>query len=266
MGSSKKITTVRFSALCGDAGPDITSARGATVKELTDNAPGENTFLHVKSGAVKFRDSAGDHHTASVKPAGTGYIGTFKLGAVNQSQDSVPWTFKISDGVLDSMQAGQTIIQKYFVTVKDAAGHTDISTVTVKIVGTNDVPVVILDPAKEGADVEGFIFPQFSEGPLVLSDGDSFQFDDVDLLDSHILSIVPSASNTAGGTLTAIITDPATGAGTGTIAWQYQIDNSAVFALSGTATETFDIHIDDQHGGVAIQQITIHIFAPDAIG
>lgn len=262
MSSPKKVKSVLFNSLCGDAPPVITSAPGKSVKEITDNAPNENTFIHVKTGVVKFRDTDGsEHHSATVTPVGSGHIGTFKLGAVNQPANTVGWTFKLTDSVLDSMQEGQTIVQQYKVTIKDSHGGKDSAIVKVKIVGTNDVPEVIIDANEEGTDVNGFVFGQFSGPPgTMLADDDTFLFDDVDLLDTHVLSIIPDSGNTVGGTLTATITDPATGAGTGTIFWQYTVDNALVQALNSSTTETFQIRIDDLHGGVVFQPISVFVF------
>ena len=57
--------------------------------------------------------------------------------------------------------------------------------------------------------------------------------------------------NTLGGTLTAGVSDTATGAGDGTVTWTYAVANAATqyLAVGQTATETFTVTIDDGHGG-----------------
>ena len=59
------------------------------------------------------------------------------------------------------------------------------------------------------------------------------------------------AGNTLGGTLTAVVSDAATGAGDGTVTWTYAVANAATqyLAVGQTATETFTVTIDDGHGG-----------------
>ncbi|WP_342242886.1 VCBS domain-containing protein, partial [Ensifer sp. OTU672] len=72
---------------------------------------------------------------------GRGYLGTFSLDAVDQAADRIGWNFKVADGVLDSLQAGQTLTQKYTVFVNDGHGGIVAQTVTIAITGTNDAPV-----------------------------------------------------------------------------------------------------------------------------
>ncbi|MBD9492300.1 VCBS domain-containing protein, partial [Ensifer sp. ENS11] len=81
-------------------------------------------------------------HSATFTAQGGGYLGSFSLGALNQASDSVGWTFQVADSVLDSLQAGQTLTQKYDVTVDDGHGGTAVQTVTIVITGTNDVPLI----------------------------------------------------------------------------------------------------------------------------
>ncbi|MBD9492125.1 type I secretion C-terminal target domain-containing protein, partial [Ensifer sp. ENS11] len=77
-------------------------------------------------------------HSATFTAQGGGYLGSFSLGALNQASDSVGWTFQVADSVLDSLNAGETLTQKYDVTVDDGHGGTATQTVTITITGTND--------------------------------------------------------------------------------------------------------------------------------
>ena len=101
-----------------------------------------------------------------------------RLAPVNQTTNAVGWTFKVADSVLEKLQVGQTITQKYVVAINDGHGGTAKQTVTVTIIGTNDAPIAdnevnttpedtpISVPASAGllagdTDVDG--------GPLVLT-------------------------------------------------------------------------------------------------
>src|SRR5205085_799275 len=55
---------------------------------------------------------------------------------------SIGWNFSIADSAIDYLQAGQTLTQKYDVTISDGHGGTAVQTVTVTITGTNDAPVI----------------------------------------------------------------------------------------------------------------------------
>ncbi|WP_043626974.1 VCBS domain-containing protein, partial [Ensifer sp. ZNC0028] len=124
--------------------PIITSGvQNVTVTERADGADGENAVVHVQGGTVAFADvDTLDEHSASFKANGDGYLGKFALDPVNQAGNSVGWTFKVADGVIDSLQAGQTLTQTYEVTINDGHGGTAKQTVTVVITGTNDAPVI----------------------------------------------------------------------------------------------------------------------------
>src|SRR6202022_4956015 len=52
------------------------------------------------------------------------------------------WTFSVVDGALDFLAAGQTLVQKYNVTVDDGHGGAAVQVVTVTLTGSNDVPVI----------------------------------------------------------------------------------------------------------------------------
>ncbi len=304
MAQSKKVKTLTFDQLCASNKPvDILGPpQSVSVKERPDCASDENTFVHTRTGTIRFADpDAGDTHKATVTSLGSGFLGNFELGSVNQSSNKVGWSFSVSDGLLDSLQEGQTILQNYKVTVNDGHGHKDSIVVTVKIAGTNDVPVVICtndeveedfsrssqsegegDDDDEGDDEgddheggghcgEGKCYQSGSviedqnvdQSTNTLSGNGSFKFDDADLLDTHLISVVSNAGNL--GTLTATLTDPATGVGDGTIVWTYTVNNDLVQYLddSDHKTEQFSIRIDDQHGGVVFQPVTVTIYGAE---
>ena len=122
----------------------FSTVRPLIVTEIADKAPGENVYVHNGSAPIKFADAnAGDIHSASFVPLGGGYRGSFSLGPVDQTADSVKWTFKVSDGALgDNLQAGQTLLQNYKVTISDGHGGTASQVITVKLIGTNDAPII----------------------------------------------------------------------------------------------------------------------------
>src|SRR6185312_13924473 len=103
-----------------------------------------NNVAHTASGAVTYSDvDAADTHTASFTPQAGGYLGTFALNTANiDSGHSVGWSFSVADSALDYLAAGQTLTQRYDVTVSDGHGGTATQTVTITITGTNDAPVI----------------------------------------------------------------------------------------------------------------------------
>jgi VCBS repeat-containing protein len=106
-----------------------------------------STALDTATGVITFTDAdvTDTDVVLPVVPLGTGYLGSLTLGAVSDSTGgvtgSVPWSFSVPDGALDFLAAGQTLVQKYNVTVDNGHGGTATRTVTVTLTGTND-PVV----------------------------------------------------------------------------------------------------------------------------
>jgi VCBS repeat-containing protein len=81
------------------------------------------------AGTITFADpDANDTHSASFTALGTSYVGTFTLDPVNQGANTLAWKYQVDDYILNSLAAGQTIVQKYNVTVSDGNGGTDTET------------------------------------------------------------------------------------------------------------------------------------------
>ncbi|MER2264422.1 VCBS domain-containing protein [Methylobacterium oxalidis] len=120
-----------------------TTATGA-VTERADKSPTENTLPdHTADGTISFADvDTIDTHSATVTPQGSGYLGSFSLGSVDQAGNSVGWTFSVADSALDSLAAGEARVQNYTVTLSDGKGGAVNQVVTVTLTGSNDAPVI----------------------------------------------------------------------------------------------------------------------------
>ncbi|AWN41722.1 hypothetical protein DK389_15910 [Methylobacterium durans] len=121
-----------------------TTATGS-VTERADGSATENTLPnHTADGTIRFTDvDTLDTHTAIVTPGALGYLGNLILRPLDQSSDSVGWTFSVADSALDSLAAGQTKTQSYTVTVSDGKGGVANQAVTITITGTNDAPTIV---------------------------------------------------------------------------------------------------------------------------
>src|SRR5438876_41004 len=86
-----------------------------------------------------------------------GNIGAFALDTSNHDTGnggSIGWTFIVSDGALDFLAAGQTLTQKYDVTVNDGqVGGTATQTVTITITA-NEVEAFLTSAAQAFASTE----------------------------------------------------------------------------------------------------------------
>ncbi|BEP62344.1 hypothetical protein GmRootV213_28980 [Variovorax sp. V213] len=163
------------------------------------------------------------------------------------------WTYTVDATAVEYLAAGQTRVESFTITVNDQHGGIVTRQIDVTITGTNDAPTI-------GAADAAAAVTEDAATPT-LSDSGTITFDDVDLSDAHSVSVAASPGNTLGGVLTAGVSDAATGAGDGTVSWNYSVANAATqyLAQGQTATETFTVSIDDGHGGTVAQQITVTV-------
>ncbi len=206
MSVKKRVVSINFSDICGNRAPVIasgTQSQGLVV-ERADLSPNENTNPpHIQVGNIKFRDlNARDFHKAifaplSVtndgvsQPLGPGaFLGSFVLGKVNQVTNAVTWKFSVNDSAIDFLAVGQTIIQKYKITISDGHGGKATQIVAIRIIGTNDAPEIqVVSQNDEVNPTSGFVVEDINvqpDGNLIVSN--VLDFDDVDLIDTHTAS------------------------------------------------------------------------------
>nr|WP_283813808.1 VCBS domain-containing protein [Bradyrhizobium niftali] len=246
-----------------DAPVITSSAQSGLATEWADLSAAEvANSPHTAFGAVTFTDvDTLDSHTASFAPQGGGYLGTFTLDTTNHDTGNggaIGWSFSVSDGAIDYLQAGQTLTQKYDVTISDGHGGTAVQTVTMTIVGTNDAPV-ITSAAQSGLATE---WADLSAAEVANSPHTAFgavAFTDVDTLDSHTASFAPQGGGYLG-TFTLDTTNHDTGNG-GAIGWSFSVSDGAIDYLQAgqTLTQKYDVTISDGHGGTAVQTVTMTI-------
>jgi VCBS repeat-containing protein len=124
--------------------PVITStAPTVSLTEWADGSTSESqNVAHTASGTMAFADpNTTDVHVASFVAEAGGYLGTFKLGTVNETGDTVGWSFNVADSAINYLNAGQSLTQKYDVTINDGHGGTAMQTVTIVLNGAADTTV-----------------------------------------------------------------------------------------------------------------------------
>jgi len=152
------------------------------------------------------------------------------------------------------------------VTADDSNGGTPASdTFDIVIANTNDDPVIADPIIFEGTvDTLGTVTELADGAPgenaTLLSDTGILPFTDVDLTDAHTVGVV---ENDIGyrGTLSALITDAATGDGNGAITWTFEVQDSALddLAAGEELIQTYEVTVDDGNGGTDTQTVTITI-------
>jgi VCBS repeat-containing protein len=233
--------------ITGQNDPPVAAAVSGTVQE---HGP-------VTTVSASYADpDAGDTHTFSVDLS-TDHT----LGKVTNNGDG---TFSYNpNGAFESLAAGQSATDKFLYTVTDAAGASSTAMVTITVIGQNDPPAITggLTTATvvEQSGMSGSTSLDKVTGTLT--------FIDVDLADSHTVSVQPHGSNGAGylGVLSSSIAIDSTRTGTGSIQWTYQVVDGALDGLAAgqKLVQTYDLTVSDGHGGTATQTIAITLVGTD---
>jgi len=265
-GVNSTPTSVTWTVVGTNDAPTITSAaQSGVVTEDATTTPSATDSLSA-SGTISFNDvDLQDAHTASFQAAAsnTTSLGTFALGSVseaaNAADGSVGWSYALTNGAAQYLAAGQSVVEKYVVTVDDGHGGTAQQTVTVTIAGTNDDPTITsgvqAGTVTEDADTTASATDSLNASGTVA-------FTDVDLLDGHTATFAADPTNTTSlGTFALGSVSEAAGAADGTVGWSYALTNGAAqyLAAGETATEKYVVTVDDGHGGTAQQTVTVTI-------
>ena len=185
----------------------------------------------------------------------------------NNNNGSATLTYSMADGAFDFLAANETLTLIYSVTVNDGRGGVVSSPFSVTITGTNDTPALAADTAPHAITKlgTGNSTPDIATGSLT--------FTDVDLSDTHsVASSLVSATWSNGalpsglnGTLaaalaTSIAKDSSSGA-TGNVSFTFSAADSVLGFLSvgQTLTVTYNVTVDDGHGGSSTQPVTVII-------
>jgi VCBS repeat-containing protein len=194
----------------------------------------------------------------------------------NGHNGSVAWSYDVADRDFDFIAAGETLVLTYTAIVDDHHGGvvTTPLTVTVTVIGTNDVPTIT-------ATSDGFIELIGTNNATVYHACGIINFTDVDLTDhptvsSHFTSfsyqnalhadVTSSLTAQQQAAIDAVhpllsLTPAGTNANDGSAAWSYDLpDNQFDFLTAGeVVTLTYTAVVNDGHGGMVSTPIKIEI-------
>ena len=197
------------------------------------------------SGTISFTDvDLIDSHSVSVTPGAGGYLGSFTTSlsdSTGTGSGSLGWSFSVANSALQYLGEGQTVVQTYDVAIGDGA----VQTVTITITGDNDA--VQITSGVQSGDAEEDSGDYGASGTI--------SFTDVDLIDSHSVSVAPGAGGYLGSFTTSL--SDSTGTGSGSLGWSFSVANSALQYLGEgqTVVQSYDVAIGDG----AVQTVTITI-------
>lgn len=183
--------------------PTATSpAQLASLTEWADLSAAElaNT-PHNASGAITYADpDSADVHTAAFTARGTGYLGSFSLSTANiDSADSVGWSFSVSDSAMDSLGAGQSVVQYYDVTIADGHGGALTQAVAITLNGASDPVVVVVNSVPVAANDA---YSVAKNGRLSIAVGAGVLVNDSDSSGANLSALL--VGKTSHGTLTLL--------------------------------------------------------------
>ncbi|WP_447577399.1 VCBS domain-containing protein [Achromobacter kerstersii] len=229
---------------------------GVTTQAVTITVNGTNDVPVVSgeaSGSVKEDGSltvsgqlgqtdvdTNDTHTWTVNNGGNGDHGNFSVDSTGK------WTYNLNnaDPKVQALGVGESLTETFTVTVDDGHGGVTTQAVTVTINGTNDAPVI-----------SGQTTGSVTDGSTTNVTGQQTQID-VDANDTHTWTV----NNGGKGDFGSFTVD-------NTGKWSYNLDdsNTTVKGLKSgeSITETFTVTVDDGHGGVTTQQVTVTINGTD---
>src|SRR5437868_6047235 len=224
---------------------------GAVTEDVSLVAGNLNT-----SGSITFTDvDTADTHTAAFAPQAAGYLGSFTLDSTSidtGNGGTVGWSFQVADGATDYLQAGQTLTQKYDVTVSDGHGGTALQTIAVTITDRNEDPLIASHT--DSADTEDVSIVAGN-----LNTSGSITFTDVDTADTHTAAFAPQAAGYLGSfTLDSTSIFTCNGR---TVRWTTLFPYTTLFRSQAgqTLTQKYDVTVSDGHGGTALQTIAVTI-------
>jgi VCBS repeat-containing protein len=227
----------------------------------------EMPVTHSVDGVLNFTDvDLIDTHVVTVSDRSEqqerNYIGQLEAvltqdttgGAVGE----ISWSFKADDAELDFLAEGQQISQTYIVTVTDSAGATSQQTITVRIYGSNDAPVI------ESAVTTGSVI-EIADGAKgenvdTLEVTGVIAFSDVDNIDTHEVTIAANDEDYLGNFSVELV-EKQDSVNEGEVTWTFKVEDSAVdfLAASETLTQIYNVTVSDGKGGTVTQNVTITI-------
>ena len=234
----------------GPAASATAEIPGQTGIPNTDTATGSLAFSGVSIGDPSFVWSGGslpgtqqtslpsESHLAFTGPGSTGF------------------SFTIPDSALDFLAQNETLTVVYPVTLTDGNGNSLTQQVIVTLTGANDLPMIGVETLSGEVTEKAHTTTETASGTIA--------FHDVDLTDTHVASAVFKSTDYSSqlGTLSAVISNDTTGSGAGgLITWTFTANDSALTPLAAgqTVHETYTVTLDDQHGGVVAEDVTVTI-------
>jgi VCBS repeat-containing protein len=274
----------------------FTELAGVTGSHALDKASGIINFVDINAGdqptatatfsSFSLQNALHQDISGTLTPTEQAAVQAVEV-ALNLVQDpaninvgSASWTYTVPDGSLDFLGAGETLTLTYLAHVSNNyAPNIEITTapVTITITGTNDLPTIsassgeILRPPGAGTiasdAVSGTI--KFTDVDLTDRPVGSATFSSFEILDAQNHDVTSTLTAAQIAALEAVevplvIQQAGDNSNNGSATWTYSVADRAFSFLAPGDTLILDYlaEVDDGHGGVATQPITVTLTEP----
>jgi VCBS repeat-containing protein len=202
---------------------------------------------------------------AGAEDVDSGETATLSVQNVNGLQDGITLngnTLDVdpADAAFLYLGVGDTEVITVTYDVKDAQGATVAQSATIRVTGTNDAPAFSTTVSSVVGSITELADNAPGETTANLSTDGTIAFTDVDLTDTHTVSVAANGADYLGA-LTAVVSDDTTGDGTGAVTWTFEINDGAVDHLveSETLTQSYVVTVDDGEGGLDTETVTVTV-------
>lgn len=294
LGGGEKLTLVYYVTVTDPAGATTTQDVTITIlgvnepvvitsgpesstvaeQDATTGSPVPDTTPTIPAGTLAFTDQdTSDTHTVTVTldstsgptpPAATQAdlavaLTTTLHDSTGTGSGSIDWNFAIPDMDLDYLAFNETLTVSYNIKVADGSTSST-QTVSVVITGANDAPVITSGPESASlSEQPGVTGSQAPDTTSPVPTG-TLSFNDVDLSDTHSVSVVLSSAVWSANSFAApaqtlvdlqsalaTVLHDSTGTGIGSIDWTFSIPDADLDFLSGgeTLTVQYDVNVWD---------------------
>ena len=178
------------------------------------------------------------------------------------SDGTYTYTLDNTRAAVQALAQGQQVSETFSYTAKNfdelTSFSSDSAVLVITITGTNDAPVIT--PVVVAGSVAELADHASEESTAIHAASGSLNFVDVDLNDSHAISVVPAAAGYLG-TFSTSLSNASTGDGAGQVSWSFEVLDAEIehLGVGDTLTQTYTLSVDDGHGGTDTQDVTITI-------
>ena len=192
----------------------------------------------------------------------------------NANNGSVGWSFDVVDSKLAFLGAGETLTLTYTASVNDGHGGVATEPLTVTITGVDNAPTITTTsgsitelPGTDNTTIDhatgtiAFTEAALTDSPLVSAQFSSFTYQNA----SHI-NVTSSLTAQQETDIAAIensltLTPSPANTNNGSVSWSYDVVNNKLdfLAAGDTLTLTYTATVNDGHGGLATEPLTVTI-------